>query len=137
MARGITGRAFSAARADNALGAPLFVIRIDVDSAVAGTFDSAVGVKCRVIDCIVLHKSAGESSDTITLSRKRGSTVTAISNAMDFSGSDKALVRAGALDDALTDLEPADVLRITTVDDDTDGDAATAIVHVLCVRLED
>ena len=71
---------------------------------------------------------AGEASDTLTL--KNGST--AITDAMDWSGADTVVVRAGQIDDAADELAIDDVLTAVPSDDDSGDDLGAGILYVLC-----
>lgn len=80
-----------------------------------------------VIDCHVVNKAAGTTSDTIQLAKDTGGNIT---DAIDISGADKTIARAGEIDDANNTLiGGTDALRVV----ETDGggsDSPSVDVHV-------
>lgn len=113
---------------DNALGGLLVTHVTAVAGGAAANEDITVTDKFRVIDCWAQHTGgAGEANDTIQLFNGAN----AISDAMDWSGVDNAIVRAGSLDDAYTEVAAAGTLRVTTVDNDSGGDVGAGLVYTL------
>jgi len=105
----------------------LFVI--DVDGGAAGNDDLSISDKVRVIDVWCVHYGgAGEASDTIQLADGSGN---AITDAMDWSGADKTIVRAGEIDDA--QYVEDTTLRVITTDDDGGTDVGAGKVFVLAI----
>jgi len=108
------------------------LFRIDIAGGAAGDTDVTVDNKIRVIDVWAVHTGgAGETSDTIQI--KNGTN--AITDAMDWSGADKAVVRAGEIDDAQHEIASGGILRVTTVDDDAQDDVGAGTVYVLAVKV--
>jgi hypothetical protein len=104
---------------------------IPVTSQTAGTFTITVPYKVRVTDIWAVHTGgAGEASDTLTV----GNAANAISNALDWSGADKAIVRAAEIDDAYQDVAKGGTIRVTTVDNDVGNDVGLGIVYVLAMK---
>jgi len=108
------------------------LFRCAIAAGTAAAVTITVDQKIRVVDFWAVHKGgAGQVSDTLTLSD--GSN--AISDDMDWSGADKAVVRAGTIDDAYADLDPGDTLVVTPVDFDTGGDVGAGEVYILATRI--
>jgi hypothetical protein len=104
---------------------------IPIAGGAAGNTDLQVKEKVRVIDAWAVHTGgAGEASDTLQVFN--GSN--AITDAMDWSGADKAVVRAGEIDDAYHTIAEGGTLRVTTTDFDVGGDVGAGVVYVLGVR---
>jgi len=96
---------------DNAVigGIPVVFI-VDVPDGATGDVDVVSTDKVEVIEVVVVKKAAaGGASDTITV--KNGAT--AITNAMDINIADKAIVRAGSIDDAASAIAAGGTLRVT------------------------
>ena len=104
---------------------------IEVDGGAAADDDITIAEKILVTDVWIVATSAGEASDTITI--KNGTN--AITDAMDYNVSDKAVVRAGTIDNAYTTIAASGTLRATTTDDDAQNDCASCIVYVLGHRV--
>lgn len=94
-------------------------------AALTGDVDVTLTYKSRVIDVWCVATAAGGASDTITV--KNGAT--AITDAMDLNVSDKAVVRAGTIDDAAYEIAAAGTLRVSG------ASAATCDVYVLAIRV--
>ncbi|MFZ5856776.1 MAG: capsid cement protein [Chloroflexota bacterium] len=104
--------------------------RIDIAGGAAGNTDVVLDIKERVIDAWAVHTGgAGEANDTIQVFNGAN----AITDAMAWSGADKAIVRAASIDDANHEIAAAGTLRVTTTDDDAGGDVGAGIVYVLTV----
>lgn len=105
---------------------------IAIAGGAAADKDLVVDSKIRVIDFWCLHTGgAGEVGDTIQL--KNGAN--AISDAMDWSGADKVIVRAGELDDAQATVAASGTLRVTTTDNDSGGDVGAGLAFVLAHKI--
>lgn len=112
-------------------GVPI-LLRANIAAGAAANVDITVEHKMRVIDFWAVHTGgAGEVTDTLTL--QNGSN--AISNALDWSGADKALVRAAELDDAQWELDPGDTLRFAPSDADAGDDLGAGVAFVLAIRV--
>jgi hypothetical protein len=129
--RGISGDQLGRLGAPD--GAPVFVIAQQTVSGTASytVVDSPIPFPFRVVDVVCVATAAGGVGDTITV--KNGST--AITNAMDLNVSDKAVVRAGTIDDAEHNIEKG----LSNVADDTlvvsTASGAVALVYIFCVRI--
>lgn len=75
----------------------------------AEDYDKVMPWDCEVIDAWGYNLEAPGGASTATV--KNGSD--AISNAMDFNAADKALVRAGSIDDAYRAVSKGGTLRVT------------------------
>lgn len=105
---------------------------VTVDGGAAADDDITIAEKVKVIDVWAVHTGgAGEASDTLTVKNATN----AISDAMAWTGADKAVVRAGTLDDAYTTIAAGGTLRVTTTDDDAQNDVGAGVVYVLCHRI--
>lgn len=116
----------------NVIGGIPVVHRIDIAGGAAGNTDVLLTHKTRIIDVWAVHTAgAGEANDTIQLFNGAG----AISDAMDWSGADTLIVRAGAINDANHEVAAGGTLRVTTTDNDAGGDVGAGIVYVLGIRV--
>lgn len=112
-------------------GLPI-LFRIDVAGGAAGNTDLVVDEKVRVIDAWAVHTGgAGQADDTIQIFNGAA----AITDAMDWSGADNALVRAAEIDDAAHEVAAGGTLRVTTTDNDSGGDVGAGTVYVLAVKV--
>lgn len=112
-------------------GSNLGAFRLSIDGGAAADDDWVARVPLTVVDVIAQHTGgAGEASDTLQL--KDGDD-NAISDALDWSGADNAIVRAGTIDDAYATLAVGDTLRVTTVDDDSGSDVGAGVVTVIAL----
>ena len=129
---GLSGKVVKFAADANVIGALTVLHRIAVDGGAAENVDVVLTYKTRIIDVWAVHTGgAGDTSDTIQV--KNGTS--AITNAMDWSGADKAVVRAGEIDDAAHEIAAGGTLRITTVDGDGGDNVGAGIVYVLGLRV--
>lgn len=116
----------------NVIGGIPVLHRVAITGGAAGNTDVVLTHKTRVVDAWAVHTGgAGEASDTIQV--KNGAN--AISDAMDWSGADKAVVRAAQIDDANHEIAAGGTLRVTTTDDDGGNDVGAGVVYVLGVRV--
>lgn len=103
---------------------------VAIAGGAAADTDVTIDGKHRVIDVWAVHTGgAGEASDTIQV--KNGTD--AITDAMDWSGGDKAIVRAAEIDDANYEIADSGTLRVTTTDDDAGNDVGAGVVYVLAI----
>jgi len=114
-------------------GALPVILRIPIVGGAAATVGGiTMKMKLRVVDVWAKHNGgAGETSDTIQV--KNGTN--AITDAMSWAGADNTVVRAATIDDAQADLDPGDVLNVTTVDSDAGDDVGAGEVYVMCLRV--
>ena len=116
----------------NVIGGIPILFRIPIAGGAAGNVDVTMTHKVRIIDAWAVHTGgAGEVTDTIQV--LNGSN--AITDAMDWSGADKAVVRAGEIDDAQHEIAAAGTLRVTTTDFDAGDDVGAGMVYVLAIRV--
>jgi hypothetical protein len=110
-------------------GLPI-IFSIAIAGGEADDKDITIAQKVRVIDVWCQHTGgAGEASDTIQVKNEAD----AITDAMDWSGADNVVVRAGEIDDAYATIDASGTLRVTTTDDDAGDDVGAGIVYVLCI----
>ena len=110
-----------------------FVITIPIAGGAAAAVNFTVPEKIRVLDAWAVHTGGtGEATDTLTV----GNAANAITDALDWSGADKAVVRAGTIDDAYHEIARGGTLRVTTVDSDSGADVGAGIVYVLAVKVK-
>lgn len=129
---GISGTVLKFAADANVIGAVPVLHRIAVDGGAAENVDVVVTHKTRIIDVWAMHTGgAGDTSDTLQV--KNGTS--AITNAMDWSGADKAVVRCGEIDDAAHEIAAGGTLRVTTVDGDGGDNVGAGVVYVLGLRV--
>lgn len=98
----------------------------------ASTKDIVVSEKLRIFDVSVYLKAAGSASDTIQIQTAGGTND--ITNAMDISGADKTVVRAGTVDDAHNTIEVGGTIRINQVDGGG-NDSPACQVTLLCMNV--
>lgn len=124
---GIDGSNIKTVANANVIGGVMEVIRVDVADATADT-DVIMTHKVRVLDVVIVKTTgAGGSGDTLTV--KNGST--AITNAMVTNVADKAVVRAGTIDDASHEIAAAGTLRLSA--NKATNAACTVYVYVIKV----
>ena len=115
---------------DNTEGGIPVLHRIDTAGGATANTDVTLDHKTRVLDVWVLNRGAGTASDTITVTDG----TTAITDAIDISGADKTIARAGTIDDAVHEIAAAGTLRVTETDGGS-SDSPAVSVYVLCVRV--
>jgi len=129
---GISGTVIKFAADANVIGAVPVLHRIAVDGGAAENVDVVLTHKTRIIEVWAVHTGgAGDTSDTLQV--KNGTS--AITNAMDWSGADKAVVRCGEIDDAAHEIAAGGTLRVTTVDGDGGDNVGAGVVYVLGLRI--
>ena len=112
---------------DTAPGVPVLHV-FNMAAGATATRTIATTRKIKVIDAWAVLKGAGTTSDTVQVKNAAG---TAITDAMDCSGSDKAIVRAGEIDDANDEVAAAANLQCT-ITDGGGSDVPAIDVFVLC-----
>ncbi len=116
----------------NVIGGIPVLHRINIAGGAAGNTDVLLTHKTRIIDAWAVHTGgAGEANDTLQVFNGAA----AITDALDWSGADTAIVRAGQIDDAAHEVAAGGTLRVTTTDDDAGGDVGAGVVYVLGVRV--
>ena len=113
---------------DDSDGAIQSIFEIAISGGAAADYDLSLTSTVEVIDFVVIHTSAGQANDTIQL---KDTSDNVISDAMDFSGADKSVVRASEIDDANSTTSS---LRVTTTDDDSGGDGASAKAYIYAIK---
>lgn len=91
------------------------------------------GVVIKVLDAKVINKAAGTASDTVQVQKyPSGGPAENITDAIDISGGDKTIARAGEIDDAAYSLsgDDGDSLRVAVTDGGgSDVPATTTVVE--------
>jgi hypothetical protein len=108
-ADGITGDKIQFSANADTLGVPVLLFRLNQAAGANGNTDITWAQKIRVLDFWAVLTGAGVASSVCTLK----STAAAISDGLDTSGADKAVVRAASIDDANHEIASGGVLRIT------------------------
>lgn len=112
----------------NVIGGLEVIHRVDLAAGALADTDVVLTHKTRVLDAWLILRGAGVS--TTTLQVKNGTS--AITDAMDASGSDKAIVRAASIDDAAYEIAAGGTLRITSA---TGATQPAATVYVRGIRV--
>ena len=102
--------------------------RVDLTAGALAETDVTITHKTRVLDAWVVLTGAGVASTTL----KVQNTATTITDAMDVSGSDKAIIRATTIDDAQHEIPAGGILRIKT---ETGATQPKCTVYVLGIRV--
>jgi len=113
---------------DNVVGGIPVLHRIDLAAGALAETDVTLTYKTRVIDAWVVLTGAGVASTTLKV--QNGATT--ITDAMDVSGSDKAIVRATTIDNAQHEIAAGGTLRIKT---ETGATQPACTVYVLGIRV--
>lgn len=124
----LDGTAAKVVTDDNIIGGIPVLHRIDLAAAALAETDVTLTHKTRVIDAWVVLTGAGVA--TTTLKVQNGATT--ITDAMDVSGSDKAIIRAATIDDAQHEIAAGGTLRVKT---ETGATQPACTVYVLGVRV--
>lgn len=124
----LDGTAAKVVADDNIIGGIPVLHRIDITAGALAETDVTLTHKTRVIDAWVILTGAGVA--TTTLKVQNGATT--ITDAMDVSGSDKAIIRAATIDDAQHEIAAAGTLTIKT---ETGATQPACTVYVLGVRV--
>lgn len=126
----LDGRHFATVANDQTIGGATIIFPIAIAGGAAGNTDITITQKIRVVDAWAVHTGgAGEASDTIQVLNVGN----AITDAMDWSGADTALVRASQINDANHTISSGGTLRVTTTDNDAGNDVGAGIVYVLAI----
>ena len=104
--------------------------RINTAGGVTANTDVTVDDKILIMDVWVQNNGAGTASDTITVT----DATTAITDAIDISGADKTIKRAGTIDNAVATLAAGGTLRVTETDGGS-NDSPAVTVFVLCLKV--
>ena len=124
----LDGTAAKVVADDNVIGGIPVVHRIDLAAGALAETDVTITHKTRVLDAWVVLTGAGVASTTL----KVQNTATTITDAMDVSGSDKAIIRATTIDDAQHEIPAGGILRIKT---ETGATQPKCTVYVLGIRV--
>jgi hypothetical protein len=109
LASGLNGSNVATVANANVIGGTPVVHRINIADTAADT-DVVLTHKTRITDVTVVKTTgAGGAGDLITVKN----VTTAITNALDINVADKAVVRAGTIDDASHEVAAGAILRIT------------------------
>lgn len=129
----VTGAKVPTTADANVIGAVPLLHRVDVADGATGDIDTVLTHKTRVLDVwLVKTGGAGHASeDTITV--KNGAT--AITDAIAVGAADKAIKRAGTIDDASWEIAAAGTLRITRTKGAGGGNNVQCTVYVLGLRV--
>lgn len=110
----------------NVVGGVPVVHRVTVADGATADIDVTLTYKTRVYDVVVVKTAAaGGASDTITV--KNGTT--AITDAIDINIADKAVARAGTIDDAAWEIAAGGTLRVTRTKASANNVACEVIVY--------
>jgi len=101
---------------------------IELEAGALASTDVVLTHKTRIVDAWVVLTGAGVASTILTIKN----TADAITDGMDVSGSDKAIVRAATIDDANHEIDAAGKLRVQT---ETGATQPACIVYVLGIRV--
>lgn len=110
----------------NVIGGIPLIFMIPIAAGALGDTDIIMTHKIRVLDLYLVLRGAGIA--TTTLQVKNGAN--AITDAMDASGSDTDLVRAGNIDDANYEIAATGTLRVTSATGATQPDALVVVTAV-------
>lgn len=116
----------SFASGDTTAGIPV-LLAMDAAGGATNTQTITLDQKITVIDFWVVLTSAGTSGDTIQLTDNDDN---AITDALDVSGSDQAIVRAGSIDDANSTEAAGNAIKVVETDS-SGSDSPSAICYVL------
>jgi hypothetical protein len=122
------GTSAKVAADDGVIGALPLLFRIAIAAGALATKNVLMTHKIRVVDAWVVLAGAGVALATLTV----GNAGVAITDALDVSGVDKAVIRAGAIDDAHHEVAAGANLSITTA---TGATQPACIVYVLAERV--
>lgn len=95
--------------ADAVIGSIPVLHRIAIAAGALAAKNVVLTHKTRVVDAFVVLEGGGVVNTTCTI----GNGANAITNALDVSGADKALIRAATIDDAQQDIAAGGSLRVT------------------------
>jgi len=124
----LTGQQAKVVEADNVIGGLLVVHVFELSAGALANNDIVLTYDTRILDAWFVLTGAGVASTTFQV--KNGTN--AITDAMDASGSDTAIVRATTINDAYHEIAAAGTLRVTSA---TGATQPAAIVYVLGVRV--
>lgn len=128
----ITGRAMGNVANANVIGGIPVIHRITVADMATGNVDVVLTHKTRVLDVTVIATAAGHASeDTITVQNGTNP----ITDAIAKGSADKAVKRAGTIDDAFWDIAAAGTLRVSVVKGAGGGNNSACEVIVTGIRV--
>lgn len=125
---GISGAFTKLMGADNVIGGVPVLHRVDIAAGALAAKNVVLTHKTRVVDAWVVMRGAGVATTLLTV----GNGAAAITNGMDVSGADKAVVRAAEIDDAAHEIAAGGSLRVTT---SVGATQPACTVYVLGVRV--
>ena len=99
--------------------------KIECAGGATANYDITVAESCQVIDAYIVNNAAGDTSDTVQVTKGTGSTH--ITNAMHNSGAAGAVVAASSLSASHRTLAAGDTLRVTQTDNSGSDAAATSV----------
>ena len=108
----LAGNEFANVANGNTEGGALVVFAIALAGGSTADYDTTIDNKIRVIDFWVQNDGLGTASDTAQLK----STAAAITDALDMSGADEVVVRAGTINNANATVIAGGILRVAQVD---------------------
>ena len=124
----LTGAKAAVVAADALIGGIPIILQIDIAAGSLAAKNVVMTHKIRVIDAWVVLTGAGVATTTLVV----GNGADDITDDMDVSGSDLALIRAAEIDDAFHEIAAAGSLRVTT---ETGATQPGCIVYVLAERV--
>lgn len=113
-------------------GIPI-VYRVKTAGGATANIDISIDNKVRVIDAVAVLAGAGTTSDTIQIINGTNNSNN-ITDAMDISGSDTDVVRAGQIDDSQHEVLAGGIIRVREVDGGG-SDSPAADVYVYALRV--
>ena len=124
----LTGAKAAVVAESNVIGGIPQTFLIPISAAALGDTDITVTHKIRVIDAYHILRGGGVATTTLQVKNAAN----AITDAMDASGSDTAIVRATTIDDANYEIAAGGTLRVTSA---TGATQPAALVVVNAVRV--
>lgn len=112
---------------------PVFplVYKIELAGGATANYDITVAEKCLIIDAYIVNNGAGDTSDTVRVTKGTGSNH--ITNAMSNAGAAGAVVAASSLSESHRFLAAGDTLRVTQTDN-SGSDAAVTSCYIIVLR---
>ena len=105
---------------------PIFPLMYKIEISGGGTanYDITVDESCQVIDAYIVNNAAGDTSETVQVTKGTGSNH--ITNAMSNAGAAGSVVAASSLSASHRTLSAGDTLRVTQTDNSGSDSAATS-----------
>ena len=112
---------------------PIFPLmyKIEITGGATANYDIVVDESCQVIDVYIVNNAAGDTSDTVQVTKGTGSNH--ITNAMSNAGAAGAVVAASSLSATHRTLAAGDTLRVTQTDN-SGSDAAATSCYIIVYR---